>query len=37
MMNQSHKKIVDGYSVSRGSYEDCLNYVENAVKNIIKS
>ena len=36
-MNQSHKKIVDGYSVSRGSYEDCLNYVENAVKNIIKS
>ena len=37
MMNQSHKKIVDGYSVSRGSYEDCLNYVENTVKNIIKS
>ena len=37
MMNQSHKKIVDGYSISRGSYEDCLNYVENAVKNIIKS
>jgi region found in relA / spoT proteins family protein len=36
-MNQSHKKIVDGYSVSRGSYEDCLNYVENTVKNIIKS
>lgn len=37
MMNQSHKKIVDGYSISRGSYEDCLNYVENTVKNIIKS
>lgn len=37
MMNQSHKKIVDGYSDSRGSYEDCLNYVENTVKNIIKS
>lgn len=37
MINQSHKKIVDGYSVSRGSYEDCLNYVENTVKNIIKS
>ena len=37
MINQSHKKIIDGYSVSRGSYEDCLNYVENTVKNIIKS
>lgn len=37
MVNQSHKKIVDGYSLSRGSYEDCLNYVENTVKNIIKS
>ena len=37
MRTQSHKKIIDGYSVSRGSYEDCLNYVENTVKNIIKS
>ena len=37
MINQSHKEIVEGYSVSRGSYEDCLNYVENTVKNIIKS
>ena len=37
MISQSHKEIVEGYSVSRGSYEDCLNYVENTVKNIIKS
>ena len=37
MRTQSHKKIIDGYSVSRGSYEDCLNYVENTIKNIIKS
>ena len=37
MMTQSYKKIVDGYSDSQGSYEDCLNYVENTVKNIIKS
>lgn len=37
MISQSHKEIVEEYSVSRGSYEDCLNYVENTVKNIIKS
>ena len=37
MRIQSHKEIVEEYSVSRGSYEDCLNYVENTVKNIIKS
>jgi region found in relA / spoT proteins family protein len=37
MISQSHKEIVEGYSISRGSYEDCLNYVENTVKNIIKS
>lgn len=37
MRTQSHKEIVEEYSVSRGSYEDCLNYVENTVKNIIKS
>lgn len=37
MRTQSHKEIVEGYSGSRGSYEDCLNYVENTVKNIIKS
>ncbi|MFS9145069.1 GTP pyrophosphokinase [Streptococcus infantis] len=37
MISQSHKEIVEGYSVSRGSYEDCLNYVENTVKDIIKS
>lgn len=28
MISQSHKEIVEGYSISRGSYEDCLNYVE---------
>ena len=37
MRSQSHKEIVEEYSVLRGSYEDCLNYVENTVKNIIKS
>lgn len=37
MRTQSHKEIVEEYSASRGSYEDCLNYVENTVKNIIKS
>ena len=37
MISQSHKEIVEGYSVSRGSYEDCLNYVHYNVKNIIKS
>lgn len=37
MRTQSHKEIVEEYSASRGSYEDCLNYVENTIKNIIKS
>lgn len=37
MRTQSHKEIVEEYSLSRGNYEDCLNYVENTVKNIIKS
>ena len=37
MVNKSQKEIVEEYSDSRGSYEDCLNYVENTVKNIIKS
>ena len=37
MRTQSHKEIVEEYSALRGSYEDCLNYVENTVKNIIKS
>ena len=36
MRTQSHKEIVEEYSASRGSYEDCLNYVENTVKNVIK-
>lgn len=37
MVNKSQKEIVEEYSASRGNYEECLNYVENTVKNIIKS
>ena len=37
MRTQSHKEIVEEYSASRGSYEGCLDYVENTVESIIKS
>ena len=37
MISQSHKEIVEEYSASRGSYEGCLDYVENTVESIIKS
>ena len=34
---QTQEEIVKVYSDSRGRYADCLNYVENTIKNVIKS